>query len=92
MPTGAKITNTTYQITPYGNGNASDDVRLCYQQQYTTTDYLCVTMTAPSSGSTPAFNGLDPKGTFVVTHTLHGGTYPASGGTAQDTVKADYQY
>ncbi|MGW0586413.1 hypothetical protein [Streptosporangium sp. NPDC002607] len=68
--------------------------RLRYQQPDTTTDYKC---TGPFDLSSSlglwvhSFNGLDPKGTITVKHTLHGGTYPAGGG-AQDRVTVNYQY
>lgn len=94
LPSGGTITSTSYRVTPYNNGNTADAVKLCYQKQYTTTDFLCldIAVTGTATVATNVFNGLDPKGTLVVTHTLTGGTYPASGGTAQDTVTVNYQY
>ena len=58
------------------------------------TDYRCldIAVTNGATVSTTLFNGLSPKGTFMIKHTLFGGTYPALGGTAQDTVRVDYQY
>ncbi|MER6170572.1 hypothetical protein [Streptosporangium sp. NPDC001681] len=39
----------------------------------------------------PQLQRPGPKGTITVNHTLHGGTYPAGGGT-QDRVTVNYQY
>ena len=94
VPATAKITKTSWAVAPYTNGYTADTVTLCYQQVYTSTDYRCldIAVTNGTTMSTTLFNGLSPKGIFMIKHTLFGGTYPATGGTAQDTVRVDYQY
>ncbi|GAA3086178.1 hypothetical protein [Streptosporangium carneum] len=95
LPNNGQITSTTVQVTPYPNGRTSETVNICYQQLYSTTDYRCTGLLSITGGTTisvPDFNGLDPKGTVTVRHTLYGGTYPATALGAQDTVTVNYQY
>lgn len=94
LPATATITNTSWIVTPYTNGNTADAVKICYQEVYTATDYRCldIFVTNGTTVSTTVFNGLSPRGTFVITHTVTGGTYPSPYSSAQDTVTVDYQY
>ncbi|WP_271222350.1 hypothetical protein [Streptosporangium carneum] len=93
-PSTGQITGTTLLVQPYSNGRTSETVDVCYQEPGTATDYRCA---GPFSFSSSmgiwlhSFDGLDPKGTITVKHTLHGGTYPAAG-TGVDRVTVDYQY
>ncbi|MBB2915499.1 hypothetical protein FHS43_006820 [Streptosporangium becharense] len=95
LPNNGQITSTTVQVAPYTNGRTTETITICYQKLYTATDYLCTTpvsITGNTTFSVSAFNGLDPKGTVTVRHTLSGGTYPATGVGVQDTVTVNYQY
>jgi hypothetical protein len=49
-------------------------------------------ITSASTVTIPTFNGESAKGTVSVRHSLTGGTYPATGGTTQDSVTLNYQY
>jgi hypothetical protein len=91
-PSTGKITSVAYQVTPYANGNTAETVRLCYDPIYTTTHTLCqdITVTGTATLTTTTFNGLDPRGTFVFTHAVTGGTFPTASGA--DTVTVTYQY
>lgn len=95
MPNGTAITATSVQVTPYTNGRSSELVQVCYRKQYSDIDYLCTAQQAITGTTTipiAIFNGESARGTVAVKHTLFGGTYPATGGTAQDTVTVNYTY
>jgi hypothetical protein len=95
VPSNALITGTSVHVTPYNNGRTRETVRVCYQRQYSSTDYLCnepQDIFGSTTISLSLFNGQSARGSVTVTHTLYGGTYPVTGGTAQDTVTVSYQY
>ncbi|WP_229402151.1 hypothetical protein [Micromonospora okii] len=95
VPSNALITGTSVLVTPYPNGRTSETVRVCYRQQYSTTEILCTEpqeITGATTITLSQFNGQSARGSVTVRHTLYGGTYPATGGTAQDTVTVSYQY
>lgn len=95
LPANPVITGTEVTVTPYSNGFAADTVTICYGQQYSTSDFVCLpdfTVTATTTVTTDLFNGQNAKGWITVRHTLTGGTYPAFGAPAQDTVTVNYSY
>lgn len=95
LPNNAPITGTSVQVTPYTNGRTTELVQVCYRQQFSDLDYACTAaqaITGATTIPTSLFNGQNARGTITVKHTLTGGTYPATGGTAQDTVTVNYQY
>ncbi len=95
LPANPVITSTVVALTPYANGFATDTITICYQQQYSLTDFACLAdfqLTGPTTMTTNLFNGQNAKGTITVRHTLTGGTYPAFGTSAQDTVTVNYTY
>jgi hypothetical protein len=95
LPPSPVITSTVVTVTPYSNGFTTDTVQICYWLQYTSTDYICYAnfnITSTTTRTISSFNGQSAKGTVVVRHYLTGGTYPAYGGTAQDSVTVNYQY
>lgn len=95
LPPSPVITSTVVTVRPYSNGFTTDTVRVCYQRQYEYTDYACYpdfNITSATTFTINTFNGQSAKGTVSVRQTLTGGTYPASGGTTQDSVTVNYQY
>ncbi|MEV0730718.1 hypothetical protein [Polymorphospora sp. NPDC050346] len=95
VPNNTSITGTTVYVTPYTNGRTTETITICYRQQYGTSDWAC---TAPQDITTATtipvslFNGQSARGAVHVRHTLYGGTYPTTGGSAQDTVTVNYSY
>ena len=95
LPLNGLITSTTIVVRPYSNGNTSETIRICYQQVYSSTDYLCWdagTITGSTTYTPTLFNGLNARGKITIRHTLVGGTYPATGVGVQDGVTVTYQY
>jgi Flagellar protein FlhE len=88
--TTTSITSVGYNWMRFTNGNAADDVVMCYQQRFSSTDHRCTGILATQTGATSLFNGLSAKGSFTLRHTLTGGTYPAFGTSLTDTVTVNY--
>ncbi|MER7213233.1 hypothetical protein ABT340_39735 [Streptosporangium sp. NPDC000239] len=94
-PSGGQITGVSLLVQPYPQGpGVVETVDVCYQQPGTTVDYKCkgaTTITGSRAIWLHIFDGLDPKGTITVVHTLTGGTYPVAS-TTSDRATVDYQY
>ena len=78
-PSGLSNSNTidgvSWSYGLYSNGATNQDVQLCYTPYYGGSA-ICRNISNSQTGSTSFFNGYPVKGSYRITYSLTGGTYP----------------
>ncbi|MAC45575.1 MAG: hypothetical protein CMI12_01800 [Oceanospirillum sp.] len=88
---GTSITNVTWDYNELPATNTI--VKLCYQKQYSHSNYECIDITGAPQGNSDSFNGLDARGTFQLYMRAFGDNFPIySTQRLPDTVRVDYNF
>ena len=86
----AEITDVSWDWNTIPNGHTSEEVELCYRKQYSSSDFLCIDISAAQNDNSDAFDGFNARGTFHLRFTLVGGAYSTI--RTAGTVRVDYSY
>lgn len=62
--TDAEITDVSWDWNTIPNGHTSEEVELCYRKQYSSSDFLCIDISAAQNDNSDAFDEFNARGTF----------------------------